>query len=252
MKIFAIPSYEGENKKECFIPPVQPVPVIRKSGPQTAFVVASNDPKYQGRVRITYPWQSLGTQIQERLDAATSALEEAQEYQERLSERTAQLKKEYNQLLIEKEEMEEWARMSDSEREIRRKGLEDEIKTLEQSIQNRENAISQANKAVRDKEYEIDNLPADTENREARLTELEEEKQILILKKSDTIQENEPKIAEEKELLARKKAHLAELAKVEDKSKKDAVLKEKQGQLDTVGDDLKTSEEQEKAGGNRL
>ena len=250
MKIFAIPSYEGENKKECFIPPVQPVPVIRKSGPQTAFVVASNDPKYQGRVRITYPWQSLGTQIQERLDAATSALEEARGNQERLTLRTAQLRKEYQQLVIEEEEMEKWARMSDAEREIRRKELEDEIKTLEQSIQNREDAISQANKAVRDKESEIDNLPADTENREARLTELEEEKQILILRKSDTIQENEPKIAEEKELLARKKAHLAELAKVEDKSKKDAVINEKQNELNSVADDLKISENQEKAAEN--
>ena len=250
MKIFAIPSYEGENKKECFIPPVQPVPVIRKSGPQTAFVVASNDPKYQGRVRITYPWQSLGTQIQERLDAATSALEEARGNQERLTLRTEQLRKEYQQLVIEEEEMEKWARMSDAEREIRRKELEDEIKTLEQSIQNREDAISQANKAVRDKESEIDNLPADTENREARLTELEEEKQILILRKSDTIQENEPKMAEEKELLARKKAHLAELAKVEDKSKKDAVINEKQNELNSVADDLKISENQEKAAKN--
>ena len=247
MKIFAIPSYEDENKKECFIPPVQPVPVIRKSGPQTAFVVAGNDPKFQGRVRITYPWQSLGTQVQERLEAATSALQEAQENQKRVIEKTAQLRKEHKLLLTEKEEMEEWARKSDSEREIRRKELEEEIKKLEQSIQNRENAISQATKAIRDKELEIDNLPADTENREARLRELEEDKQILILKKSETIKENEPKIAEDKEALARKKAHLTELTEVEDDSKKDTVLHKKQRELDNVTYNLIESEDKEKA-----
>ena len=51
-------------------------------------------------------------------------------------------------------------------------------------------------------------------------------------------------------MLARKKAHLAELAKVEDKSKKDAVINEKQNELNSVADDLKISENQEKAAEN--
>lgn len=57
-KIYAIPAYKNEKGNETFIPPVQPVPVIRKVGPQTAFVTANEDPKFQGRVRIAYPWQS--------------------------------------------------------------------------------------------------------------------------------------------------------------------------------------------------
>ena len=56
-KIYAIPGY-GEDKDQ-FIPPVHPVPVIRKVGPQTAFVTDNEDPKFQGRVRIAFPWQSL-------------------------------------------------------------------------------------------------------------------------------------------------------------------------------------------------
>ena len=245
MKIFAIPSYEDMYKNECFIPPVQPVPVVRKSGPQTAFIVASNDPKYQGRVRIVYPWQSLGTQIQERFDAAVSALEEAQTNQALAAERTAQFRKEYQRVLAEKEEMENWAKMSDSEREIRRKELEDELLKLEQSIQKREDAIAKATQAVRDKEAEISHLPADTEDREGRLSELEDDKQVLILQKNDTINENNPKIAEEKEALARKKSHLAELAEVEDKSKKEAVLQNKQEELNHASVKLMDAEDKE-------
>ena len=46
LKIEAIPAFYDVNdkeKKEKFIPPVEPVPVIRKSGPQTAFI-ADNEP----------------------------------------------------------------------------------------------------------------------------------------------------------------------------------------------------------------
>ena len=250
MKVIAIPSYEDKDKKECFIPPVHPVPVVRKSGPQTAFVVASNDPKYQGRVRIVYPWQSLGTQIQERFDTAVSALEEARNNHDLAKKRTEQLRKEYQRLVTEKENLESWAKMSDSEREIRRAEMMTEIQQLEQSIRKREDAIAKATQAVRDKEAEIDHLPADTENRESRLMELEEDKQFLILRKSDTINENNPKIAEEQEELARKKAHLAELAEVEDKSKEKAALHKKQEDLRSVSEKLKSSEAKEKAYGD--
>ena len=59
-KIFAIPlaelSVEGNSVKKPF-PPLLPVPFIRHAEPQTAFVTDNQDPKYQGRVRIVYPWQ---------------------------------------------------------------------------------------------------------------------------------------------------------------------------------------------------
>ena len=66
LKIYAIPGY-GDTKKQ-FIPPVHPVPVIRKAGPQTAFVTDNEDPKFQGRVRIAFPWQSLGGAERDELD----------------------------------------------------------------------------------------------------------------------------------------------------------------------------------------
>lgn len=66
MTIDAIPTLK-EGSTETYFPPVQAVPVIRKSGPQTAFVVDNNDPKYQGRVRVAYPWQSTDEKLKNLL-----------------------------------------------------------------------------------------------------------------------------------------------------------------------------------------
>ena len=59
-KIFAIPlatlRVQGQVFKKPF-PPLLPVPFVRHAEPQTAFVTDNKDPKYQGRVRIVYPWQ---------------------------------------------------------------------------------------------------------------------------------------------------------------------------------------------------
>lgn len=57
--VWAIPTYQ-EGTVETAIPPMVPGAQIRKSGPQTAFVIDNGDPKKQGRVRIVYPWQSVG------------------------------------------------------------------------------------------------------------------------------------------------------------------------------------------------
>ena len=75
-KIFAIPSFkkESQDTAETFVPPVQPVPVIRKSGPQTAYVTANEDPKFQGRVRIAYPWQSDGSGLKAKIEECETNL----------------------------------------------------------------------------------------------------------------------------------------------------------------------------------
>ena len=71
-KIYAIPAYG--DKKDQFIPPVHPVPVIRKAGPQTAFVTDNEDPKFQGRVRVAFPWQSMGGMERSELDKVGQSL----------------------------------------------------------------------------------------------------------------------------------------------------------------------------------
>ena len=82
LKIYAIPGY-GEKKNQ-FIPPVQPVPVIRKVGPQTAFIADNEDPKFQGRVRIAFPWQSLNSPERGELRKVVIKLKEVEDYIETL------------------------------------------------------------------------------------------------------------------------------------------------------------------------
>ena len=82
--IYAIPAYKGKDGKDTFIPPVNGQPIIRKAGPQTAFVVDNTDPKLQGRVRIAYPWQSLA-------NAQRAAMVAAQQNLKRLEQEEAEL-----------------------------------------------------------------------------------------------------------------------------------------------------------------
>ena len=83
MKIFAIPLAEVKKSDDTTeqkpFPPVLPVSPIRKSGPQTAFITDNNDPKYQGRVRIVFPWQSTDMPERKALEDAEKALMEAQQ-----------------------------------------------------------------------------------------------------------------------------------------------------------------------------
>ena len=70
--IYAIPFDESNA-----VPPVAPVPMFRKSGPQTAFVVDNADPKYQGRVRIAYPWQSPIDNLRQEMYVSKESLTKA-------------------------------------------------------------------------------------------------------------------------------------------------------------------------------
>ena len=76
LKIYCIPSFKKDEKDtvEYFVPPVQPVSVIRKSGPQTAYVTDNEDPKFQGRVRIAYPWQSEGSGLKTKIEEGQNQL----------------------------------------------------------------------------------------------------------------------------------------------------------------------------------
>ena len=91
--IYAMPAFKGKDGKDQFIPPVNSLPIIRKAGPQTAFIVDNADPKQQGRVRIAYPWQSLSEELrfslrhfQGRLQVHRDSLEVFEEQLEELKE----------------------------------------------------------------------------------------------------------------------------------------------------------------------
>ena len=117
-KIYAIPAYKNSDSDTVnhFIPPVHPVPIIRHSGPQTAFVCDNADPKFQGRVRIAFPWQSIGQLERQQLAQAEQELKEAKKKEEETEKKVEELKgqaKEYSRYL---DEVKAFLKMSDEER----------------------------------------------------------------------------------------------------------------------------------------
>ena len=75
-QICAIPVVMQDNAISAIVPPVIAGSVIRKSGPQTAFIVDNSDPKSQGRVRIAFPWQAVGTEALKNESANAKELQE--------------------------------------------------------------------------------------------------------------------------------------------------------------------------------
>ena len=146
-KIYAIPAY-GE-KKDQFIPPVHPVPVIRKAGPQTAFVADNEDPKFQGRVRVAFPWQSMGgmernelVKVGQNLLSLENAITELKNKEKELLSRSTRLSTFIEELKTyvnsTKEEREQQLQPKknrladlDKDKTAERKQMEDEIADLE-------------------------------------------------------------------------------------------------------------------------
>ena len=91
--IDVIPIIEAkEDGKDRILPPVIEKPIIRKSGPQTAFIVENNDPKNQGRVRIAFPWQAVGDpQLKQELQEAKDSLKEKTDITEQAKTKQDQL-----------------------------------------------------------------------------------------------------------------------------------------------------------------
>lgn len=142
MKIYAIPSYI-KNKVECFIPPVQPVPVIRKVGPQTAFVTANEDPKFQGRVRIAYPWQSEGSGAKAEVAEASSKLEAAEIKVDELTKKKDELLKQQMQLSDDIEALLKYLKATPEERNKIIEQKNEERTRLEQDINDLNTRMSQ-------------------------------------------------------------------------------------------------------------
>ena len=135
LKILAIPSYmDPKDNTEKFFPPVQPVSIIRKAGPQTAFVTDNNDPKYQGRVRIAYPWQSLAAAEKKKLQDAQSSLQQAKDQEKVLSQQVEAWKTQKHDLLKEIELLTAYLNASAEERLLMETQLETEITFLEKEI----------------------------------------------------------------------------------------------------------------------
>jgi len=134
--IYAIPVNGTE------MPPVAPVPMVRKAGPQTAFVVDNDDKKYQGRVRIAYPWQSPFDDIRQKmLDAQESLKKKKNEQAEAEKKKKAMDDAIFLLVNVVKDKLKELEKMSQDD-------LKKKCKQLEEDIANHA-----ANMVALDKEY---------------------------------------------------------------------------------------------------
>lgn len=211
-KIYAIPSYkEGNDLK--FIPPVHPVPVIRKVGPQTAFVTDNNDPKYQGRVRVAFPWQSTDPAKQEALTAADNTLKNAHEATEnakkekdKLTRKTTLLAKEINELL-------DYVNADEATRKQMMANKEKQISDLNEFITNLDAERTKLEKE-RDK-YHVKAATALTEV----MKHYYQSKEESAAKSFEQTQENLNARKKERDRLVKEKADMEAAAKEHDSNK---------------------------------
>ena len=171
-KIYAIPGY-GEDKDK-FIPPVHPVPVIRKVGPQTAFVTDNEDPKFQGRVRIAFPWQSLNGPERSELKEVNIQLHELEMSIEGLNNEREMHLTEATKASQRMEELKKYVKATKEERTAQLKPKKDRIEVLEKELGDKK-----VTKTDEDKEYrnaEIKMIKADIAEFEAAAKEHDEKK----------------------------------------------------------------------------
>ena len=132
LKIYAIPGYGGVKKQ--FIPPVQPVPVIRKVGPQTAFIADNEDPKFQGRVRIAFPWQPLNSPERGELRKVDIKLKEVEDYIETLRNKKQMLLDEATRASQFVEELKEYVKATKEDRTAQLEPRHTKLDQLEMEI----------------------------------------------------------------------------------------------------------------------
>ena len=166
LKIEAIPAYYDENEnndknKERFIPPVEPVPVIRKSGPQTAFIADNDDPKFQGRVRVAYPWQSLKGALKAQLSSTEESLVEAVEKKKRLEVEKQELSLLKIRLQAEIDNLKAFSKDSKEERERKLQDNADKRAQLEKDVEELKNERTDFEKKQADSSQKITKIEAE-------------------------------------------------------------------------------------------
>ncbi len=176
--IYAIPTYQDKNDNEKAIPPVMPVSIVRKAGPQTAFVVDNKDPKRQGRVRIAYPWQSANEGKRLELQAAEQQLYLAEESVKASEIRIADLRQSIKNLNAQVGELEKMKSLSEDERKAKLAEFDTEIADLKKKIKALE--LPEVTKTISAGEY-AQRLARQAEKKrlENRLKVLEALKKVL-------------------------------------------------------------------------
>lgn len=133
--IYAIPTYKvnGSND-ELVVPPFANIPPVRKAGPQTAFVLDNKDPKYQGRVRIVFPWQSSNDITRKKLYDAQDALPKIKALSEQAKVDFEAMSQQLNNLKMQQMTLEGLKGKTDAEIEAERQKLKDRKEAVEKRI----------------------------------------------------------------------------------------------------------------------
>ena len=134
------------NTVDMAVPPFANVPLIRKAGPQTAFVVANDDPKYQGRVRIVFPWQSSNDISRKKLYDVQDALATVQAEEAEAKKIVTDLETLLKDLKAQKDEIEALVGKSEEDIKAKREELKDQKTALETRIGELKNQLPEIEK----------------------------------------------------------------------------------------------------------
>ena len=140
---------------EAFVPPVAPVPMFRKASPQTAFVVDNSDNKYQGRVRIAYPWQSPNDEKRKDVLKAEETLRRQQDELDAFNKKAHYLTEQI--ILFEgyiKPELNKLKKMSADERKKYCQQQQDKINDEEEEIKKLEEQLNAMPESITKEDYE--------------------------------------------------------------------------------------------------
>lgn len=247
-RIYAIPYANIDSVYKPY-PPVLDVPIIRNAEPQTAFIVQNDDPKYQGRVRIVYPWQTDSkSAFKDLYDAEkdyakkVKNLEDAKMKLANLQEEMKQLKNERDELMMDEAKKDELISREKTEKEDTEKAIKaqfdlivkknDKIVEYDETISTNQATISE-NQAIL-----IDSSKTDEEKADARTAISTAQKAIDAAEKSRAQAEQAETDAEaEKErleqLLKEQDAHIKML---EDSKTDSDILKKKEAEIEEKDD----------------
>ena len=155
------------DNEEKFIPPVQPVDIIRRTGPQAAFVTDNDDPKNQGRVRVMYPWQTsselislkkVSENVANRLKEATAAENEAKQ---RKMDTIAAIALLQEQLYTFKE----FLKLSPAERKAKLESMQTVLDEKEKVVNKKQNELTE----LKRQEAELTAIAEPTEEQKGQL-----------------------------------------------------------------------------------
>ena len=208
--IYAIPPYDKDNKY--YYPPVHPVPMVRKAGPQVAFVTDNNDPKYQGRVRIAYPWQTLKPSLKNDLRDTNTKLEEVQSYKQSLENEKKKLQEEKVWLeYLEAELYQKYKNLTPEQRqkegEKEKTDIDFRISSLKTDNEAIDNAIKEHKEKIKTVDKEIKEIKEDPNKTETDVVSKEAEK-VTHLNEITKLQTEQDQNNQQIQTLERKKSYI--------------------------------------------